>query len=152
MTSSTKPSLWLCPHYMDESYRRVLRSKNTCFQYKHPVCMRRHSIIRCLKKKKKRYPVNITVFHYQPGYLIIERFKEEAKRDVFIAAAAKSCQSCLTLCDPTDGSPPGSPVPGILQARILEWGPIAFSNVFINFSTSNPPLPNPHCTPSSPHL
>ena len=37
------------------------------------------------------------------------------------AAAAKSLQSCLTLCDPTDGSPPSSPVPGILQARTLEW-------------------------------
>ena len=37
------------------------------------------------------------------------------------AAAAKSLQSCLTLCDPRDGSPPGSPVPGILQARTLEW-------------------------------
>ena len=37
------------------------------------------------------------------------------------AAAAKSLQSCLTLCDPIDGSPPCSPVPGILQARILEW-------------------------------
>ena len=37
------------------------------------------------------------------------------------AAAAKSLQSCLTLCDPVDGSPPGSPVPGILQARTLEW-------------------------------
>jgi len=37
------------------------------------------------------------------------------------AATAKSLQSCPTLCDPTDGSPPGSPVPGILQARILEW-------------------------------
>ena len=44
------------------------------------------------------------------------------------AAAAKSLQSCLTLCDPIDGSPPGSPVPGILQARTLEWGAIAFSN------------------------
>ena len=44
------------------------------------------------------------------------------------AAAAKSLQSCLTLCDPTDGSPPGSPVPGILQARTLEWVAIAFSN------------------------
>ena len=41
------------------------------------------------------------------------------------AAAAKSLQSCPTLCDPTDGSPPGSPVPGILQARVLEWGAIA---------------------------
>ena len=43
------------------------------------------------------------------------------------AAAAKSFQSCLTLCDPIDGSPPASPVPGILQARILEWVAIAFS-------------------------
>ena len=44
------------------------------------------------------------------------------------AAAAKSLPSCPTLCDPTDGSPTGSPVPGILQARTLEWGAIAFSN------------------------
>ena len=40
------------------------------------------------------------------------------------ATAAKSLQSCPTLCDPIDGSPPGSPVPGILQARVLEWGAI----------------------------
>ena len=45
------------------------------------------------------------------------------------AAVAKSLQSCPTLCDPTDGSPPGSPVPGILQARTLEWVAISFSNV-----------------------
>ena len=44
------------------------------------------------------------------------------------AAAAKSCQPCLTLCDPIDGSPPGSPIPGILQARTLEWVAISFSN------------------------
>ena len=44
------------------------------------------------------------------------------------AAAAKSLQSRLTLCDPIDGSPPGSPIPGILQARILEWVAISFSN------------------------
>ena len=44
------------------------------------------------------------------------------------AAAVKSCQSCPTLCDPLDGSPPGSPVPGILQARTLEWVAISFSN------------------------
>src|SRR5574341_375892 len=44
------------------------------------------------------------------------------------AAAAKSLQSCPTLCDPTDGSPPGSPVPGILQARTLEWVSISFSS------------------------
>ena len=45
------------------------------------------------------------------------------------AAAAKSLQSCTTLCDPIDGSPPGFPVPGILQARTLEWVAISFSNV-----------------------
>ena len=44
------------------------------------------------------------------------------------AAAAKSLQSCATLCDPRDGSPPGSPVPGIFQARTLEWVAISFSN------------------------
>ena len=44
------------------------------------------------------------------------------------AAAAKSLQSCPTLCDPRDGSPPGSPVPGILQARTLEWVAISFFN------------------------
>ena len=44
------------------------------------------------------------------------------------AAAAKSLQSCPTLCDPIDGSPPGSPVPGIFQARTLGWVAISFSN------------------------
>ena len=46
------------------------------------------------------------------------------------AAAAKSLQSCLTLCDPIERSPPGSPVPGILQARTLEWVVISFSNAW----------------------
>ena len=44
------------------------------------------------------------------------------------AAAAKLLQLCPTLCDPVDGSPPGAPVPGILQARVLEWVAISFSN------------------------
>ena len=47
---------------------------------------------------------------------------------VTAAAAAKSLQSCPTLCDPIDSSPPGSPIPGILQARTLEWAAISFSN------------------------
>ena len=54
------------------------------------------------------------------------------KKDVLFiigdAAAAKSLQSCPTLCDPRDGSPPGSPVPGLLQGRTLEWVAISFSN------------------------
>ena len=45
-----------------------------------------------------------------------------------LAAAAKSLQSCLTLCNPIHGSPLGSPVPGILQAKTLEWVAISFSN------------------------
>ena len=47
------------------------------------------------------------------------------------AAAAKSLQLCLTLCEPIDGSPPGSSVPGILQARTLEWVAISFSNAWM---------------------
>ena len=53
---------------------------------------------------------------------------EKCAQQIDAAAAAKSLQSCPTLCDPTDGSPPGSPVPGILQARVLEWVAISFSN------------------------
>jgi len=71
----------------------------------------------------------------------VERFYEDlqdlwelkAKKDVLFitgAAAAKSLQSCPTLCDPIDGNPPGSSVPGILQARTLEWVAISFSNAW----------------------
>ena len=57
-------------------------------------------------------------------------FKETASEsfNMAAAAAAKSLQLCSTLCDPTDGSPPGFPIPGILQARTLEWVAISFSN------------------------
>ena len=61
-------------------------------------------------------------------------FKVEKKNvlhsEWYIAAAAKSLQSCPTLCNPIGGSPPGSPVPGILQARTLEWVAISFSNAW----------------------
>jgi len=52
---------------------------------------------------------------------------KQAQLTTCAAAAAKSLQSCPTLCDLIDGSPPGSPVPGILQARTLEWVAISFS-------------------------
>ena len=58
------------------------------------------------------------------------------------AAAAKSLQSCPTLCNPIDGSPPSSPVSGILQARTLEWVAISFSR----------DLPDPGIEPTSPAL
>ena len=64
----------------------------------------------------------------QPGGLQSMGFFFRQKYWNAAAAAAKSLQSCPTLCDPRDGSPPGSPVPGILQARTLEWVAISFSN------------------------
>ena len=60
-------------------------------------------------------------YHYHPG---------QTHHLFCLAAAAKSLQSCPTLCDPRDGSPPGSPVPGILQAITLEWVAISFSNAW----------------------
>ena len=78
-----------------------------------------------------------TVIHTVKGFGIVNK----AEIDVFLelscffddpadaaATAAKSLQSCPTLCDPMDCNPPGSPVPGILQARTLEWVAISFSN------------------------
>ena len=59
----------------------------------------------------------------------VSRRKEILKIRAATAAAAESLQLCLTLCNPIDGSPPDSPIPGILQARILEWGAIAFSDL-----------------------
>ena len=64
------------------------------------------------------------VFNFQSNSLVMTLASTVA------AAAAKSLQSCPTLCDPIDGSPPGSPVPGILQARTLEWVSISFSNAW----------------------
>ena len=55
---------------------------------------------------------------------------KECKKWLNMLCYAKSLQSCLTLCDPIDDSPPGSPIPGILQARTLEWVAIAFSNAW----------------------
>ena len=54
----------------------------------------------------------------------------KSQRNSLGIAAAKSLQSCPTLCDPIDSSPPGSPVPGILQARTLQWVAISFSNAW----------------------
>ena len=58
------------------------------------------------------------------------KLKAEQSPSTDIMLAAKSLQSCLTLCDPIDGSPPGSPGPGMLQARTLEWVAMSFSNAW----------------------
>ena len=65
-------------------------------------------------------------YRNQIGYILCsQRWRRSAAA---AAAAARLHQSCPTLCDPIDSSPPGSPIPGILQARTLEWVAIAFSN------------------------
>ena len=66
-------------------------------------------------------------------HLVLDRNKYQGPFGMFYGqytAAAKSLQSCPTLCNPIDGSPPGFPVPGILQARTLEWVAISFSNAW----------------------
>ena len=73
------------------------------------------------------------LYHYDHTiYSLLEGIQSTEKTItmscIAVAAAAKSLQSCLILFDPIDGSPPGSPVPGILQARTLEWVAISFSN------------------------
>ena len=76
-------------------------------------------------------PGNLSDSGIKPGSPELQgdsSLSEPPGKPVFHAAAAKSLQSCPTLCDPVDGSPPGSPVPGILQARTLEWVAISFSN------------------------
>ena len=60
--------------------------------------------------------------------ILVRNLRLNLKR--YAAAAAKSLQSCLTLYDPREGSPPGPPIPGILQARTLEWVAISFSNAW----------------------
>ena len=69
----------------------------------------------------------LTSVRYQRG------FQGRGRLTIPAAAAAKSLQSCPTLCNPIDGSPPGSPVPGILQARTLEWVAISFSKPLYTF-------------------
>ena len=66
--------------------------------------------------------------YFDPDGSSLDTHLKRCSTLVAAAAAAKSLQSCPTLCNPIDGSPPGSPVPGILQARTLEWVAISFSN------------------------
>ena len=77
--------------------------------------------VECLQNRDQYSKDHLGKYSYKIGSFLISK-------DTPAAAAAKSIQSCPTLCDPIDGSPPGSPVPGIFQARTLEWVAISFSN------------------------
>ena len=77
-----------------------------------------------------KYLILINIFLSQWQHIKIKPFNIIYPEKVYAAAAAKALQSCPTLCDPRDGSPPGFLVPGILQARTLEWVAISFSNAW----------------------
>ena len=80
--------------------------------------------VRKLRKKDQQLPkLNTYIISKDTGLIV-------CAASYHTAAAAKSLQSCSNLCDPIDGSPPGSPIPGILQARTLEWVAISFSNAW----------------------
>ena len=109
------------------------------------ICKHKNSIqIRI--NKCDTCPCNVSVFCDKFYYKHIHTQKGN-----LLAAAAKSLQSCPTLCNPIDGSPPGSAIPGILQARSLEWVAISFSNAWkwqVKVSQSCPTLSDPmDCSP-----
>ena len=85
-----------------------------------------------MKQKKKSLDIKKKKFQVKEVDLIfkdlLNLYQNYSFPIIAAAAAAKSLQSCPTLCDPIDSSPPGSPVPGILQARTLEWVAVSFSN------------------------
>jgi len=72
----------------------------------------------------------VMAYIYYPFWNRVHCYNYYSTKRLHAAAATKSLQSCPILCDPRDGSPPGSPVPGILQARTLEWVAISFSNAW----------------------
>ena len=92
-------------------------------------------------------PCLIAVYPFLLKGTITSFLGPEEKRWSSLTAAAKSLQLCPTLCDPIDGSPPGSPVPGIFQATVLEWGAIAFSTLAATGFPSKR-LPPPHLAPA----
>ena len=76
----------------------------------------------------KSYLSIISFIDFCVWYVVFKKSLLHSRSSAAATAAAKSLQSCPTLCDPIDRSPPGSPVPGILQVRTLEWVAISFSN------------------------
>ena len=93
-----------------------------------------HSVMLCVTRAVHGASLYVHVLVHQPIHNCLHAtLKISQVLSIFVyraAAAAKSLQSCPNLCDPTDSSPPGSPAPGILQARTLEWVAISFSNAW----------------------
>ena len=85
------------------------------------------AIISSLPLQKHYLPTKVHLIKAMVFRVVMYGYESWATKKV-AAATAKSLQSCPTLCDPRDGSPPSSPIPGFLQARTLEWVAISFSN------------------------
>ena len=120
------PKQYLCTYTTP-----LLQLTEKCHHCSWPIylCTRTHSSEFFPQSKDKNECNKSVPFNSTPlPPLSLFLFCFKGSLDFFIAAAAMWLQSCLTLCDPTDGSPPGSSVPGTLQARILEWVAISFSN------------------------
>ena len=83
-----------------------------------------------LQRKLREWIVAYPLGRWESGCGKVPKISRFSEVPAAAAAAAKSLQSCPTLCHPIDGSPPGSPVPGILQSRTLEWVVISFSNAW----------------------
>ena len=114
--SVTSPCFFICELY------RIYKSSNQLIVFRkwnHFSCWHKKAII----SRKNRYV-------WKTKYLKDIIYWHLNKVKLFSIAAAKSLQSCPTLCDPRDGSPPGSCVPEILKARTLEWVATAFSSVW----------------------
>ena len=107
-------------HWVDYTQLPASPSLWPIFKIPCPSCLRdNYSEQPC----RRTGPVKTGAFHICASIYLIFSW-------VRASAAAKSLQSCLTLCDPIDGSPPGSPIPGILQARKLQWVAIYFSSAW----------------------
>ena len=116
---------------MKNNYRKALQIKQKQADYEWQSILKRQEWYRVISYFFKQLLDLDDHRWYRTGELKFwEKIQSFSNLKHITAAAAKSLQSCPTLCDPIDSSPPGSPVPGILQARTLEWVAISFSNAW----------------------
>ena len=122
------PSLWVVPsiqyHTSNLNWRLISYMILYMFQCHSPKSS--HPLP--LRQSPKDCSIHQCLFNYKISETISDTSSTPVSSPYSLLCYAKSLQSCPTLCDPIDGSPPGSPVPGILQARTLEWVAISFSN------------------------
>ena len=109
---------------------KITADGNSCHEIKLCLLLGRKAMTNLDNLLKSRDITLLTKVHLVKAmvFLVVMYGCESWTIKKAAAAAAKSLQSCPTLCNPIDGSPPGSPVPGILQARTLEWVAISFSS------------------------